>query len=272
MFARARAAPRRGRALPRGVRGARRSSTSAPTTCVVVIDPIDGSLNAKRGLPHDGSRSPSPTGRRWPTSCSATSPTSAPARSGSPAAARACMLDGERAARPAARAPQPRRQARARRDRVRRPALDRAGDGRAAGAASTASARSARSRSRSCQVAARARRRHGDAVAHPRGRLRRRRSSSSARAAASSTFPGFPDARRAAGPRAARARCVAARTARGPRASWPALVDGRTDDRLGPGRADRRLVAGEPPGGTALAGDLDAFAADATSASPPTPA
>ena len=46
-----RAARRRARASPRSPRSAA-SSTSATTACCVVIDPIDGSLNAKRGLPH----------------------------------------------------------------------------------------------------------------------------------------------------------------------------------------------------------------------------
>ena len=49
---RARAAARRGRALhARSARSAGRS-TSATTACSSSIDPIDGSLNAKRGLPH----------------------------------------------------------------------------------------------------------------------------------------------------------------------------------------------------------------------------
>ena len=41
-----------GRAVHRGQRGARRGRLRRRRTCCVVIDPIDGSLNAKRGLPH----------------------------------------------------------------------------------------------------------------------------------------------------------------------------------------------------------------------------
>jgi hypothetical protein len=50
--------------------------------CASSIDPIDGSMNAKRGLWPHACRSPSPTARRWPTSASASSTTSASARSG----------------------------------------------------------------------------------------------------------------------------------------------------------------------------------------------
>ena len=48
----------------------------------VVVDPIDGSLNAKRGIPYFSLSSRSPRATRWTTSSSATSTTSAPARSG----------------------------------------------------------------------------------------------------------------------------------------------------------------------------------------------
>ena len=57
---------------------------------LVVIDPIDGSVNAKRGLPHHSiSIAVAERRRRWPTSSSATSTTSGPRRSGSRAATRA---------------------------------------------------------------------------------------------------------------------------------------------------------------------------------------
>ena len=55
----------------------------------VIIDPIDGSLNAKRGIPSTRCRSPSPTARRWPTSRSGSSTTSGRARSGGRGGARA---------------------------------------------------------------------------------------------------------------------------------------------------------------------------------------
>ena len=48
----------------------------------VVVDPIDGSLNAKRGIPFFSLSIASPTAPRCRTWCSATSTTSAPARSG----------------------------------------------------------------------------------------------------------------------------------------------------------------------------------------------
>ena len=50
----------------------------------VVVDPIDGSVNAKQGSRSSRSRSRSPRVRPWRTSSSATSTTSAPARSGRP--------------------------------------------------------------------------------------------------------------------------------------------------------------------------------------------
>ena len=50
----------------------------------VVVDPIDGSVNAKRGSRSSPSRSRSPTGRRWATSSSGSSTTSARERSGWP--------------------------------------------------------------------------------------------------------------------------------------------------------------------------------------------
>ena len=55
----------------------------------VVIDPIDGSLNARRTIPSRSLASPSPPAPRWPTSSSASSTTSAPTRSSSRGAARA---------------------------------------------------------------------------------------------------------------------------------------------------------------------------------------
>ena len=58
------------RASPSSARSAGPSTTAATGT-LVVVDPIDGSLNAKRGLPTTRSRSRSPRARRWPTSCSA---------------------------------------------------------------------------------------------------------------------------------------------------------------------------------------------------------
>ena len=67
--------------------GDRRSGATAATR--VVVDPIDGSLNAKRGIPYFCLSSPSPTATRWATSSSATSTTSARARSGRRRAARA---------------------------------------------------------------------------------------------------------------------------------------------------------------------------------------
>ena len=54
-----------------------------------MIDPIDGSLNARRTLPSHSLSIAVASGPRWPTSSSATSTTSAPARSSPPAAARA---------------------------------------------------------------------------------------------------------------------------------------------------------------------------------------
>ncbi len=53
---------------------------------LVVIDPIDGSLNAKRGIAHHALSVAVAMGRRWPTSSSATCTSSAPARSGRPSA------------------------------------------------------------------------------------------------------------------------------------------------------------------------------------------
>ena len=97
----------------------------------VIIDPIDGSLNAKRGLaaprPVDrGRRRP----RRWPTSSSVTCTTSG--RRGVVGATRRGRVPRRRAAGPGARrAARPRRPPRGARDRVRRSALGRGLDRRA---------------------------------------------------------------------------------------------------------------------------------------------
>jgi fructose-1,6-bisphosphatase/inositol monophosphatase family enzyme len=53
----------------------------------IVVDPIDGSLNAKRGIPFFSVSIAVADGARWTTSSSATSTTSAPARNGRPNAA-----------------------------------------------------------------------------------------------------------------------------------------------------------------------------------------
>ena len=79
-----------GRALPRGLRGARDGRLRLRRRASSSSIPIDGSLNAKRGITArrylDRGRRPA---RRCTTSSSASSPTSAPATSGSPGAARA---------------------------------------------------------------------------------------------------------------------------------------------------------------------------------------
>ena len=49
---------------------------------IVVVDPIDGSINAKRGIPFFSLSIAIAEGERWTTSTSATSTTSAPARNG----------------------------------------------------------------------------------------------------------------------------------------------------------------------------------------------
>ena len=54
----------------------------------VVIDPIDGSLNARRTLPSHSLSSRSPRATRWPTCATASSTTSAPTRSSSRPSAR----------------------------------------------------------------------------------------------------------------------------------------------------------------------------------------
>ena len=61
---------------------------------IVVLDPIDGSLNAKRGCRSSASRSRSPTGRRWTMCGSASSRTSARARSGWPRPAAGATVNG----------------------------------------------------------------------------------------------------------------------------------------------------------------------------------
>ena len=186
---------------------------------VVVIDPIDGSLNAKRGMTArrhlDRGRRPA---RRWPTSSSASSPTSGPARSGRPAR-------GEGAASTARRCPSRRPSgatatASSRSSRSSPPtrAGSRRGMARPARRTSTASARSARWRSRSARSRSRAWtgwRRCGARARStaPRRQLIVRESGGVV------AFPGCDDSSRAAGPRAARP-VVAARTsegARGPR-------------------------------------------------------
>ena len=115
----------RRRALHRRLRGARRTSTSATPDVLVVIDPIDGSLNAKRGLTHHAlsiAVADGPTmadvvfgyvydlgpGEEWRAT-----------RGGGRAASTARRCDA------AARAPHARRAPRARRHRVGRPALAR---------------------------------------------------------------------------------------------------------------------------------------------------
>ena len=91
VFAELEAAPRPGRTSSRPISEERGTVTfgdpAAPTR--VVIDPIDGSLNARRTIPCTASASPSPRASRWPTSASATSTSSARARSSSPLAAAA---------------------------------------------------------------------------------------------------------------------------------------------------------------------------------------
>ena len=93
---------------------------------LVVIDP-DRRLAERQARPRatTRSRSRSPTARRWPTSRSATSTTSARARSGARVRGGGAFLNDAPLDDPLARAPPPRRQARARRDRVGRPALAR---------------------------------------------------------------------------------------------------------------------------------------------------
>ena len=61
----------------------------------IVVDPIDGSLNAKRGIPFFSRLDRGRRGRRrWTTSSSATSTTSAPARSGSAERGKGALLNG----------------------------------------------------------------------------------------------------------------------------------------------------------------------------------
>ena len=67
----------------------------------VVVDPIDGSVNAKRGIPFFSFSLAVAEGPRWATSTSATSTTSVRARSGPPSAAGARFSTGDaRGARP----------------------------------------------------------------------------------------------------------------------------------------------------------------------------
>ena len=118
-----RACTTRARASPR-LRGARRGvDFGGDATCSSSIDPIDGSLNAKRGLPHHAL-----------SIAVADGPTMADvvfgyvydfgARRGVGARARrGRLLDGEPLDPRPRRAPHARRQARGARDRVRRPAL-----------------------------------------------------------------------------------------------------------------------------------------------------
>ena len=63
------------------LRGARRGRFGDAGADLVVIDPIDGSLNARRTLPSFAQRRRRQGLDRWPTSSSGTSTTSAPARS-----------------------------------------------------------------------------------------------------------------------------------------------------------------------------------------------
>ena len=140
---------------------------------LVVIDPIDGSLNAKRGLPHHAlsiAVADGPTmadvvfgyvydlgpGEEWW------------ARRGEGA-----FLDGVRA-RPAARAPRRRRPPRAGRDRVRRPALARRRRRDELERSVAPRPRDGLDRGLAVPGRRHARRRDGVAVALPRGRRRRR--------------------------------------------------------------------------------------------------
>ena len=174
-------------------RGARRRSTSATPTCCVVIDPIDGSLNAKRGLPAprdlDRGRRRADDGRRR---LRLRLRLRARARSGSRAAARARWLDERPLPTDAGERRGARRPARAARDRVGRPALGARGGRRAGRARRTGCARSARSPSTLCQVAAARLDGMVTLRALPRGR-RRRGAADRARGRRPVAFPCFDD-------------------------------------------------------------------------------
>ena len=165
---------RRARASPPSARSAARSTTASPDT-LVVIDPIDGSTNAKRGLPHvlpvDRGRRRADDGRRR---LRRSSTTSGRRRSGRRRAAAARASTASGSTRRSAGAPQRGRPARAARRRVGRPAPDREGGGGRSRRPPTACARSGTIAVTLCQVAAARLDGDGHAAPLPRGRRGRR--------------------------------------------------------------------------------------------------